>query len=928
MRAIARLMLVTALASSAPALAGEEVLYQPAPEWVDHAALPAAESGPALVLFDDQRRIEAGLLSSYVDRAIRIDNAQMLAGVGTIQAQWLPDKGDLIVHEVSILREGETIDVLGQGALFEVLRRERQLEQRMLDGAYTATLAVPGLRVGDVLRVGMTTTMADQALGQEVQTYALLPTAPFEAGFLRLRMSWPADAPVTWEALGGIEVPPPVVSGGFKTLEVPLPLAEPRPAPQDAPARYQMPPMLQAGTFDGWSEVSRVMGPLYATESTIAVGGPLGGEVAAIVARHERPLERAVAALRLVQDEVTYLLNGMEGGNYIPQSPAQTWELRYGDCKAKTMLLLAMLREMGIEAEAVAVAASAGDAVRAMLPMPGAFDHVIVHAVIDGTDYWLDGTSSGASLETAADVPPFHVALPLRPQGAELIAMPQRPREALDLIARVTIDQSAGLDVPSLFTAEWVLSGPTAAPLRAIVGQTDDEQLQEQLRAYVANLTAGSLISETGISFDEATNKVAIRASGLTGSEWQWERGTARRSFALPSQRFEFRPDRARAAWREIPVAMAGPFAERTELDVILPPASDPYVLEGKTEFETQLAGVKLARTSRLAGSRLSIADTVTWPGGELAAEEIAGERQKVARFGAIEMRLQAPQAVSRRLGGDAAADRKRFAAIEAVYARVIADRPDDLDLLRYRATFRASTLDRSGALADISSVIEREPSAAEHLARARWLAETGELERALADAETAWVIDPSLEAALVRADILPYLGRVDEALELLQDQQASAEDEVGLTIAISDLEAQAGLKEEGLQRIEDQLGRRPNDPGMLNARCWYRAIWNVGTDELVELCTQAVERADWSAPVLDSRAMGYFRVGRYQEALKDLEAALSASPDLAPALFMRGVVRRELGDRAGEKDISEALALMPSLERSYARFGISARAP
>src|SRR5690606_38335368 len=205
--------------------------------------------------------------------------------------------------------------------------------------------------------------------------------------------------------------------------------------------------------------------------------------------------------------------------------------------------------------------------------------------------------------------------------------------------------------------------------------------------------------------------------------------------------------------------------------------------------------------------------------------------------------------------------------------------------------------------------VIEREPSAAEHLARARWLAETGELERALADAETAWVMDPSLEAALVRADILPYLGRVDEALELLQDQQASADDEVGLTIAISDLEAQAGLKEEGLQRIEDQLGRRPNDPGMLNARCWYRAIWNVGTDELVELCTQAVERADWSAPVLDSRAMGYFRVGRYQEALKDLEAALSASPDLAPALFMRGVVRRELGDRAGEKDISEALA-------------------
>jgi hypothetical protein len=33
--------------------------------------------------------------------------------------------------------------VLGEGARLEVLRRERQLEQRMIDGARTATLAVP-----------------------------------------------------------------------------------------------------------------------------------------------------------------------------------------------------------------------------------------------------------------------------------------------------------------------------------------------------------------------------------------------------------------------------------------------------------------------------------------------------------------------------------------------------------------------------------------------------------------------------------------------------------------------------------------------------------------------------------------------------------------------------------------------------------------
>src|SRR5687768_15674599 len=137
MKAAARLMLVSALACSAPALAGEEVLYQPAPDWAEQAALPAARPGPPILLYDDQRRIEEGRLSSYIDRAIRVDNPQMLTNVGTIQAQWMPDKGDLIVHRVSILRGTEEIDVLAQGARFEVLRRERQLEQRMIDGSYT-----------------------------------------------------------------------------------------------------------------------------------------------------------------------------------------------------------------------------------------------------------------------------------------------------------------------------------------------------------------------------------------------------------------------------------------------------------------------------------------------------------------------------------------------------------------------------------------------------------------------------------------------------------------------------------------------------------------------------------------------------------------------------------------------------------------------
>jgi tetratricopeptide (TPR) repeat protein len=667
------------------------------------------------------------------------------------------------------------------------------------------------------------------------------------------------------------------------------------------------------------------MSPLFATEGAIAPDSPIAREVAKIEKGHRGQLERAVAALRLVQDEVAYMLNGMAGGNYIPQSPTATWEMRYGDCKAKTMLLLAMLREMGIESEAVLVASEIGDVVPEMLPMPAAFDHVIVHATIDGTDYWLDGTNTGANMQVVHEVPEFHVALPLRADGADLLPMTQRPQQTYDRLARITFDSRAGLDVPMLYHAEWTLTGPAAAPFRAVIGQASEEQLGNYVEQFAASQLGDGLVVDSDIAFDEETNEATVKVEGLMNSPWQWERGVGSRRFSLPSQAFSFRPDRSRPAWRDIPVAMPGPFAERMEVTELLPESSQDYALEGKPTFETEVAGVRMNRQVTLADGKLTIVDTTAWPGGEIAPTQIAGERQKASRFGSADLALRAPRNAARRFEPAVRADRKRYTAIEAAYAELIAKDPDDLNTYRYRSQFRAMTWDWQGAIADFDTVIEREPDAQSYLLRAGLKAETGDLDGALADAQAGWELDPSIDAAFVLSDILPYLGRIEEAIELLEQQSGSPDQQDAIAMAISELEAQAGRKEEGLQRIDELLAQRPNDPQMLNAKCWYQATWNYRAEELDRLCTEAVEKADWSAPVLDSRAMGYYRLGRLEDALKDLDSALSTSPELAPSLFMRGVVRRELGDRAGEDDIREALARQPSIAREYARFGIRA---
>lgn len=95
----------------------------------------------------------------------------------------------------------------------------------------------------------------------------------------------------------------------------------------------------------------------------------------------------------MVREQVRYIYVGIAGGNLTPATADETWQRRYGDCKGKTTLLLALLNELGIDAEAVLVNNSGiDDGFNQRLPSPGLFDHVLVRAKIDGREYWMDGT--------------------------------------------------------------------------------------------------------------------------------------------------------------------------------------------------------------------------------------------------------------------------------------------------------------------------------------------------------------------------------------------------------------------------------------------------------------------------------------------------------------------------------------------------------
>ncbi len=930
-----RFVVVKAVALAAaglPALAwaSETPLYQPAPAWV--AAPPAVPATPVdelppLVLLDFQKRIEGDRLTSYVHQRTRIASGEMLSQAATLTLPWAPDKGDLIIHGLTILRGDQRIDLLAKGQKFTVLRREQSLEQRELTGILTATMAVEGLEVGDQLDLRFSVTGRDPALGGRVQDVVPLPALPLRIGAGRVRYLWSGDSAPKYKILADGVTATPVRKGALTELSFALPAPKPKDMPEDAPARYRRPPLIEVASFADWADVSRTFVPLYKTEGLIAPGSPLAAEVAAIEKADATPIGRAQRALELVQGKIRYLAVGMDGGNYVPQTPAKTWEVRYGDCKAKTLMLLAMLHAMGIEAEPVVAHVGLGDAVPDRLPSAAAFNHVFVRATIGGEVLWLDGTGNNARLPDIHDTPGVGYVLPIRAAGATPILIETHSNARP--IASVTIDadESAAVDLPSPVEVTMVAHGQMAAQLRAAKSQIGPKEQRDLISTILQQAVGEGQFADGTITPDAASGDVVVRAKGVVNTSWSVEDRRRKRSLGGQLAEMTFAPDRSRPDWSNIPVAGSPPFGVERHVRVKLPEGGRGFTLEGTADADQRLAGFVVRRTTRLNGGTISMDERFDGTGAEVPAARIAVERDAVATAKANVPRVVAPVDTPRRWTLDSAtlAKASQVQAIRAVYGKAIAADPDEMSGYQSRAAFEAGIGNYRAALSDLDKVIAKEPSVDVYLQRSYTQFNLGDPAKALADAERARALDPAANGAIGQvAQTRAETGDLKGALALLDERIAlGGESRAFLRQMKASVLGEFGDPTEAVAFYDKLIAEKPGSPTLLNGRCWTKGTRNVMLDTALKDCTKAIELSDDTLAALDSRALVWYRMGRYPEALADLDTVLAANPDMAASRYVRAAVLKAMqrdGEAAGE--LALVRRMNPMIDRQYARYG------
>lgn len=281
------------------------------------------------------------------------------------------------------------------------------------------------------------------------------------------------------------------------------------PRQEDTPDWYDPYEAVQWSEFADWAAVARWAEPLYA--STDAPKGSLRSEIDHIAAESS-PEERLRKVLLFVQSQIRYLGVEVGPGSHAPRSPAMVMARRYGDCKDKVMLAVAMLRALGVEAHPALVHTRLRRSVDGLLPSPGAFNHVILLARVNGQTYWLDPTrtSQRSRLQRIAQAD-FGQALVLdgRTTGLTPIELPPDAVARRELV--MNLDASAGYGASAGLVVQTTYEGGRAEAMRDNLRHADLDELQrDYLNFYLRSYPGLSVRQPLAVEDDEAGNRLVI----------------------------------------------------------------------------------------------------------------------------------------------------------------------------------------------------------------------------------------------------------------------------------------------------------------------------------------------------------------------------------------------------------------------------------
>ncbi len=399
-----------------------------------------------MVLLDRRvvRMHRNGLARTFAQRVVQVLTARGAEDNKEFEIHYTPGSEEVDVRQARVYRRGPG----GGVEVFEAADRSDEDSSEPWYGLYydnrAEVIRFEGLRPGDVIEIQY---LVDD-VGTENQMADYFGDLQFVAESIpKRRWDYTLLAPASRPIHSNV----PRVSGlqqstaaegdervyRFAARDVPKIDTEPA-----MPGTGEIAPYLHVSTYASWQDVATWYWHLI--EDQLTADEEMRRTARALVTPGMNDGDKVRAVHDFVVQNTRYV--GLEFGihGYKPYKVTQVLARRFGDCKDKASLMLALLREVGVPSELVLVRTRRGGRLDPAPASLAIFDHAIVY--VPGLNLYLDGTAEFSGTTELPSEDQGVMVLRVGPTGGTLTETPILPASASRVERRWDVAVDAGGD--------------------------------------------------------------------------------------------------------------------------------------------------------------------------------------------------------------------------------------------------------------------------------------------------------------------------------------------------------------------------------------------------------------------------------------------------------------------------------------------------
>lgn len=496
------------------------------PSWVIERAGDKAEfvpvdeisNGVFYQLLDNQIKVDkTGFRTAYSRYVETVVNQTGVEDSSQINLSFDPLYQKLSLNTLVVIRDGKRIDRIND-AKMSVFSRETDLDRQIYSGRLTLNILLDDIQAGDTIDYSYTRHGANpvyknlfswiRSLNWSVPVYNQ-----------NVRVLWGKPTPLHVETRN---INPNIETreiGEFTEYQINLNFQETVNAPSEVPYWYSPYGRVHFNETENWADVVEWAQPMYQF-------GPSHVDVIEVANQIKQsfssPSEQITAALKYTQDKIRYVGLEMGENSHMPTAPNETLALKYGDCKDKASLFIAILSALDIEAFPALVDT---DETKLLAELPAGvnvFNHVIVWLELAGKQFWLDPTLSNqtGNLENLYQ-PDYGYALVLK-QGNDKLTSMEKEENPSFMQIKERFEIPAKHESPVLFSVTTKYKGYGAMKRLWQLEQDGKKSIADEYEVYYQR-TYPSLTThqEMTIETDQKSGEVIFNEAYSIAEFWK-----------------------------------------------------------------------------------------------------------------------------------------------------------------------------------------------------------------------------------------------------------------------------------------------------------------------------------------------------------------------------------------------------------------------